>query len=218
MLCRGGGERFLGICTIEEMVRAGGQTKLFDAQASLPSGFVYRPDFLTKQEEAELIGYIEDLPLEHAIGGAGYTAKRRYMNFGWSYDFKTGKLVQGPPLPHWLTPCARKIAKWLDIPKSCVVEALVQEYPVGGAIGWHRDNESFDSIIGVSLSSWCRMRLRPLRSQLRRLRMTRDVTGIDLEPRSAYLMQKDSRWLYQHSIPPTRDLRYSITFRTLPRR
>lgn len=198
------------------MVRSCGQTKLFDTSVTLPSGFIYRPNFLTPKEETELLGYIEDLPLEHAVGGGIYKARRRYINFGWSYDFKTGKLVQGPPLPHWLQPCARKIAKWLDIPKSHVVEALVQEYSVGSAIGWHRDNESFDCIIGVSLLGWCRMRLRPLYSRLRPARKTTDVRAIELEPCSAYLLQKDSRWLYQHSIAPTRSLRYSITFRTLP--
>lgn len=199
------------------MPRAAHQAKLFDTQVQLPGGFIYRPQFLTRTEEEELIGYIEDLPLEYAVGGAGYLAKRRYMNFGWSYSYKTGKLIEGPPLPHWLTPTARKIAKWLDIPKKHVVEALVQEYTEGSAIGWHRDNETFDSIIGISLSGWCRMRLRPIRSRLRRLRKTSDVLAIDLEPRSAYLMQGDSRWLHQHSIVPTRALRYSITFRTLPR-
>lgn len=197
------------------MVRAATQKKLFDVAASLPSGFVYRPDFLTSVEEAELIGYLEDLPLHHSVGSAGYEAKRRVMHFGWSYDFNAGKLIPGPALPFWLMPTARKIAKWLDIPASCVVEALVSEYPPTAAIGWHRDNEMFDSIVGISLSGWCRLRLRPIRTRFRR-REAKDVTGLDIEPRSAYLMQKDSRWNYQHSIPPVASLRYSITFRTLP--
>lgn len=203
-------------CTVSTMSRAGFQGKLFDMGASLPSGFVYRPEFLTREEELELLGYIEDLPLEHAVGDGKYKARRRYMNFGWSYNYHTGRLVKGPALPHWLTPYARKIAKWLDIPQWRVVEALVQEYSVGSAIGWHRDNETFEHIIGISLSGWCRMRLRPIRSRMRRPRLLTDVTALELEPRSVYLMQRDSRWLFQHSIPPTKNLRYSITFRTLP--
>jgi alkylated DNA repair dioxygenase AlkB len=198
------------------MVRSAAQSKLFDTQATLPSGFVYRPDFLTRAEEAELIGYIEDLPLDHSVDGDGHVAKRRIINFGWSYDFEKGRLVPGPVLPSWLTPLARKIAKWLDIPSACVVEALITEYPEGAAIGWHRDNESFDHIIGISLSGWCRLRLRPIRSRMVRKRLGREVIGIDVEPRSAYLMQNDSRWLYQHSVPAVTALRYSITFRTLP--
>jgi alkylated DNA repair dioxygenase AlkB len=198
------------------MPRHATQIKLFDTQTSLPSGFVYRPDFLTKEEECDLIGYLEDLPLRHAMDGEGRIARRRVMNFGWSYDFDKGKLIEGSALPAWLTSTARKIAKWLDIPQKCVVEALVTEYPPGSAIGWHRDNESFEHIIGISLSGWCRLRLRPIYSRLHRARSIRDVTSLDIEPRSAYLMQNDARWLFQHSVPAVEGLRYSITFRTLP--
>jgi alkylated DNA repair dioxygenase AlkB len=42
------------------------------------------------------------------------------------------------------------------------------------------------------------------------------VVSIELEPRSAYIMQKDIRWKWQHSVAATKTLRYSITFRTLP--
>lgn len=198
------------------MSRAGFQGKLFDVGTSFPNGFVYRPDFLTLAEELALLGYIEDLPLEYVVGGGIYQGKRRYMNFGWSYNYNTGKLVKGPPLPHWLTPYAHKIAKWLDIPKTHVVEALVQEYPLGSGIGWHRDNETFEHIVGISLSGWCRMRLRPLRSRITRKRVGTDILALELEPRSAYVMQRESRWLYQHSVSQVRNLRYSITFRTLP--
>jgi alkylated DNA repair dioxygenase AlkB len=195
-------------------MRSAGQPKLFDTASTLPSGFVYRPDFLTQAEEAEIVGYLEDLPLERSLGSAGYYAKRRVMNFGWGYDFKKGRIVPGDPLPPWLMPVARKAAKWIDISPSRVVEALISEYEPGAAIGWHRDNEGFEHVIGVSLSGWCRLRLRPLRRFERHL--PKEVTSIELEPRSAYLLQDDSRWQYQHSIPPTRGLRYSITFRTLP--
>jgi alkylated DNA repair dioxygenase AlkB len=35
-----------------------------------------------------------------------------------------------------------------------------------------------------------------------------------LEPRSLYMMQGPIRWQWQHSMLPTKSLRYSITFRT----
>ncbi len=195
--------------------RSGEQSTLFDIGTTLPNGFVYRPDFLTKEEEAELISYFGDLPLEHPMTEE-YAAKRRIMNFGWGYDFEHERLVKGPPLPPFLAGVQRKVAKWLDIPMTRVVEALITEYTGGAQIGWHRDNESFDAIIGISLGSWCRMRLRPLSSRTRGRRSGKEVTWINLEPRSAYLMQNESRWLYQHSIPKVENLRYSITLRTLP--
>ena len=33
--------------------------------------------------------------------------------------------------------------------------------------------------------------------------------------RHALVLRDDARWRWQHSIPPTKALRYSITFRTL---
>lgn len=45
-----------------------------------------------------------------------------------------------------------------------------------------------------------------------------DVTTLELEPRSAYLMRGPARWDWQHSISETRELRYSIIFRTARRR
>jgi hypothetical protein len=39
---------------------------------------------------------------------------------------------------------------------------------------------------------------------------------MDLEPRSAYSITGHARWGWQHAISPTKELRYSITFRTLP--
>jgi alkylated DNA repair dioxygenase AlkB len=197
------------------MFAAYGQPRLFETENPFPSGFAYRPDFLTPEEENELMGYCEDLPLFHPVQ-EGYEAKRRIMNFGWSYDFAKAKLVKGPALPPFLQPLARKVAKWLDIPKGRVVEALITEYPPGASIGWHRDNETFESIIGISLSGWCRMRLRPRRSRFIR-RTIRDVVSVPLAPRSAYLMQEKSRWDFQHSIAPVETFRYSITFRTLPK-
>jgi len=134
------------------------------------------------------------------------------MNFGYGFEFDADVPVKGPPLPPFLRPLQRKVAKWLDVPVARVVEALVTEYQPGTPIGWHRDREMFDAIIGVSLAGWCTLQLRPIRDK------TKGATlSLPLEPRSAYLMQNESRWDWQHHIPPTKTLRYSITFRTLPK-
>lgn len=208
------------------MARIDTQASLFETKQRFPEGFVYRPNFLTVEEEAELLGYIEDLPLVHGSLGE-YTAKRRLINFGWGYDFKNRKIIPGSPLPPFLRPLQRKVAKWLHIPASHVGEALITEYTEGAAIGWHVDSEPCEHIVGISLAGWSLMRLRPVhpsgysdasRSRLRGSpRMKRDIATHALGPRSAYILQGDSRWFYQHSIPPVEELRYSITFRTLLR-
>lgn len=67
-------------------------------------------------------------------------------------------------------------------------------------------------VIGVSRLSACRMRFQ------RRAKETRVVYAVELEPRSGYVLGGSSRSAWQHSIPPTKALRYSITFRSLRRR
>jgi DNA oxidative demethylase len=91
-----------------------------------------------------------------------------------------------------------------------LVQALVSRYPAGAGIGWHRDAPMFGSrIAGVSLCAPCRMRFQ------RTVRGERSVAAIELAPRSAYVLSGKARWSWQHSVPPTKELRYSVTFRTL---
>lgn len=198
-------------------MRAGSQYKLFDHETKLPNGFVYRPDFITAEEEELLIAFIEGGGLEHATGGdkGHYKAKRRHAHYGWGYDFKKEKLIPGPPLPRFLQRFSHRIEKWRGWKRGSVVEALVNEYRPGSALGFHRDNEKFEHVVGISLAGWCRMRLRPLQKRGAKRRAS-DVVALELEPRSIYVMQGDVRWKYQHAVAPTKTLRYSITFRTLP--
>ena len=79
-------------------------------------------------------------------------------------------------------------------------------------VGWHRDMPDFAVIAGISLAAPARMRFRPYPP---RKVPARERLGIELEPRSAYVMRNDVRWQWQHSIAPTEALRYSITLRTL---
>lgn len=199
------------------MKRSGSQYKLFETDARLTNGFLYKPDFISSEEEELLIAFIQGRQLSHAVGGTEgqYKAKRRHMNFGWSYDFERKSFIPGPPLPRFLQRFARRIEKWLDIPRGSVVEALLNEYTPGSALGWHRDNEEFEHIVGISLCGWIRMRLRPL--SRKGDTHAKDAVSLELEPRSVYVMQGDVRWNWQHSVAAARTLRYSITFRTLPK-
>lgn len=198
------------------MKRSGDQYKLFETSAQFENGLLYRPEFITPEEEELLLSFIETAPLTHGKGGPedAYESKRRYANFGWNYDFERKKLIPGPPLPPFLGRFARKIEKWLDLPKGSVVEALINEYVPGAALGWHTDNEPFEHVVGISLLGWARMRFRPIRKK--GSRDTKEVLSLELEPRSAYAMQGKVRFHFQHSVAATKTTRYSITFRTLP--
>jgi alkylated DNA repair dioxygenase AlkB len=177
------------------------------APQSLPEGFRYQPDFLSPDEEAALAAVVEQLPFA-AFDFHGYIAKRRIVEYGWEYDFGTRKASRAPELPDFLLPLRNRAAAFAGIAAPDLVEAVVTEYPPGAPIGWHRDVPQFEMIIGISLLSSCRMRLKPYRAEGK-------LVSVILEPRSLYVISGPARWNYQHSIPAVEKLRYSITFRTL---
>ena len=187
------------------------QRNLFDGASGLPEGFAYEPAFLTSAEEASLLDVIRGLPLENSQYKE-FTAKRRTVSYGSEYDFSAHQLDDAPPLPGFLLPLREKIAAWAGISAEKFVHGLVSEYQPGTPLGWHRDVPNFELIAGVSLGGWARMRLRPYcPGQPNR---KQDVIALELAPRSAYVMRETARWQWQHSISPTKELRYSITFRT----
>jgi alkylated DNA repair dioxygenase AlkB len=71
------------------------------------------------------------------------------------------------------------------------------------------DKPQFGDIVGVSLLSPTEFRLR------RRVGNRWERRRLTLLPRSIYLMSGEVREEWEHSIPKTTALRYSITFRTL---
>ena len=187
------------------------QRNLFDAASALPEGFHYEPEFLTPAEESALLDVIRNLPLENSQYKE-FTAKRRTVSYGSEYDFSANSLEEAPALPEFLLPLREKIAQWAGVAADRFVHGLVIEYQPGTPLGWHRDVPNFELIAGVSLGGWARMRLRPYRpGQSNR---KQDVIALELAPRSAYVMRAAARWQWQHSISPTKELRYSITFRT----
>jgi alkylated DNA repair dioxygenase AlkB len=191
------------------------QGELFGGPA-LPEGFVYQPDFIGVDEEKALLQAIAGLTLEEARFRE-YTAKRRVAYFGHGYDFSSNRLDEAPPIPDFLMPLRERMARWMGVVPEDFTHALVSEYRAGTPLGWHRDAPDFERLGGVSLGGWARMKLRPYERRDQRT-ARQNVIGLDLAPRSAYQMQGIARWHWQHSIPPTRELRYSITFRTLVRK
>jgi alkylated DNA repair dioxygenase AlkB len=178
---------------------------------ALPEGFVFQPDFIGPDEEQALLDAISRLALEEAKYKQ-YTARRRIAYFGFGYDFSANRLGEAPPAPAFLEPLRDKVAAWMGLAPQALEQALVTEYRPGTPLGWHRDAPDFGRVAGVSLGGWARMRLR------RYPRGKDEPIVLELAPRSAYQMQGPARWQWQHSIPATRELRYSITFRTLVRR
>jgi alkylated DNA repair dioxygenase AlkB len=188
-----------------------GHGDLFGFSQPFPEGFVHAREFVTPDEEAALLEFIRALPLQEATYKE-YTAKRRTVSYGGKYDYTSNVLNPAPGIPDFLMPLRDKIAAWVGIPADEFVHGLVSEYRPGTPLGWHRDVPDFEAIVGVSLGGTAKMKLRPYKPGERNLKQ--DVIDLTLEPRSAYLIRGTARWGWQHSIAATKELRYSITFRT----
>jgi len=165
---------------------------------------------VTAAEEAALVEFIGQLPLEEARY-LQYTARRRIASFGGSYDFSSQELRAAGPIPEFLHPIRARIAALMGTPPESVNHALVAEYQPGTPLGWHRDVPDFELVGGLSLLGRARMRFRPYPHR----KGDRTALKLDLDPRSAYAMRGPARWQWQHAISPTVELRYSLTFRTL---
>jgi alkylated DNA repair dioxygenase AlkB len=174
----------------------------------VPEGFAYRPDALSPAEERHLVEHLGRLPLKD-FEFHGFTARRRTISFGWHYDFGRARLSQADAIPAWLLPLRAVAADVAGVAPEQLPHVLILEYSAGATIGWHRDKAVFGDVIGISLLSPCRLRLR------RKAGSRWERASLTLEPRSAYLLRGPSRTEWEHSIPAVDALRYSITFRTL---
>jgi alkylated DNA repair dioxygenase AlkB len=173
-----------------------------------PEGLLYRPELIAPDEEAQLLDLLGDLRFDPIVMH-GQAAKRTARHYGLGYDYGSRTPVPGEPVPGWLLPLRARAAELGGMDPAELVEILVQRYPPGATIGWHRDAPAFGTVIGVSLAGAGRLRFQRGRGNERR------VWELLLEPRSGYLLGGRARSSWQHSIPPAKELRYSITFRTL---
>ncbi len=185
------------------------QQELFALPPALPAGFTYAPGFLSGAQEAQLLEHIQALSFQEAQYKE-WRARRRIVSFGGSYDFSRQQLKPAPPIPEFLHALRAQIGAWTRTAPARLQHAVIAEYRPATPLGWHRDVPDFEDIIGVSLLGRARMRFRPWPPKPQQ----RASQTIELEPRSAYRMRGEARWQWQHAISPTRELRYSITFRT----
>jgi alkylated DNA repair dioxygenase AlkB len=174
----------------------------------MPSGLLHQDEFLSRQDEEGLLAEIRSLPLEEAKYKA-FTAKRRIAAYGSSYDFDTNELGPAPEIPAFLLPLKKRAAGLIGVKEQDIRHALVTEYRPGTELGWHRDIGEFGIVVGVSLGGACRMRFRRYPPE-----KGAKVFNLDLAPRSVYVLRDEIRWRWQHSVARTKELRYSITFRT----
>ena len=172
---------------------------------------MYRPGLLTVDEETDVLRVLDALDFDPIVMH-GVAARRTARHYGLDYDYEARTPKPGEPVPDWILPVRERAAALGGLDPEELVEVLVQRYPEGSTIGWHRDAPAFGTVIGVSLLGSSRLRFQRGKGEERR------VWEVLVEPRSGYVLAGEARTKWQHSIPPTKELRYSITFRTLRKR
>ncbi|MXY50993.1 MAG: alpha-ketoglutarate-dependent dioxygenase AlkB [Gammaproteobacteria bacterium] len=176
-------------------------------------GFAYLPNFITAEEEDELLQHIDDAEWSTEL-------KRRVQHYGWRYDYGQRQIDESMrlgELPFW----ADKIAKRL-VAKGLVAElpdqVIVNEYCGKQGISPHVDQpKSFaEPVATVSLLESWGMKFRR--------RGGEEKTEKTLERRSVAVLSGDARYKWTHEIPSRktervdgkripRERRISLTFR-----
>lgn len=183
------------------------QFALFASSASEPDGLRYAAEFISPAAEGTLIGRIRELPLQPFQFGQ-YEGKRRVASFGFRYDYSQRRLQAADPIPDWLGSIIKRVEAFGGH-ETPISQVLCTEYDTGVGIGWHRDKPHFGEVFGLSLGSACKFRFRRAAD-----RGWQRFT-LNAEPRSLYMMAGPAREIWEHSIPPVEQPRYSITFRTM---
>jgi alkylated DNA repair dioxygenase AlkB len=184
------------------------QQSLFDAAPDLPEGMTYAEEIISPADEQRLVHHIGTLPLKPFEFVGGLKGNRKVISFGFRYDWGAHQLQQADDIPPPLLSLREQAAAFAGIDVERLQQVLVTEYAPGAGIGWHKDRPQFDQVIGVSLLAPCLFRLR------RKAGVKWERKSFTAQPRSAYLLSGASRHGWEHSIPPLKELRYSVTFRS----
>ena len=173
-------------------------------------GLALREDFLTREEEEELIKNIDDQPWNTSL-------KRRTQHYGYMYDYTSKSVAKRTdPIPEWCDFVVERLCT-LGVLEQKPNQMIINEYHPGQGIYPHVDdvNSFKNGIVSVSLGSSIVMDFIKNDNPREKRMMT-------LTPRSALSMHDQARYQWRHGItarnkdgqiPRTR--RVSLTFRTL---
>jgi alkylated DNA repair dioxygenase AlkB len=174
----------------------------------LIAGLRYAEAVVGEAEEEQLIERLIRTDLS-PFRFHGWLGNRKTKSFGWRYDFDDASFAPTDPVPGWLAPLRETAAVFAGVQAEDFVHVLLARYDPGAGIGWHRDRDVFDQVVGISLAAPATLRFR------RRKPGGFDRANLEVAPRSAYLLSGEARREWEHSITPGDALRFSITFRTL---
>ena len=184
------------------------QPDLFAAPSPALPGLSLARNIVTTDEERSLVAAIDGVALS-PFRFHGWIGKRLTVSFGWKYDFDNASFGPTDPIPGFLHFLRARAAAFAGLAECELVQAILIRYDPGAGIGWHRDRDVFNHVIGVSLGTPAIMRFR------RRIGTIYKRASALLEPRSVYHLSGEARHVWEHSIAPMEQARLSVTFRTL---
>ncbi len=180
-----------------------------------PVGLIYRPAFLTTEEEAALVRELDRNPWSHEL-------KRRVQHFGYRYDYRARTVTPDTylgPLPAWLRDIGERLVRaghFERLPE----QVIANEYLPGQGISAHVDCVPCfgDAIVSISLLSPCEMVFRQTNGD--------GLATQILQPGSLLALHGPARYEWTHGIPARRSdivggvklaraRRVSLTFRTV---
>ena len=155
-----------------------------------PPGLIYRPDFITQEEEPQLLACIDAAEWSTEL-------QRRVQQYGWYYDYKKRRIdesVRVPALPGWARDLGRRLVNdglMPDLPD----QLIVNEYDGEQGITPHVDHpdDFAEHIATVSLLETWDMRFT--------LGRTEKPFDQPLERRSVAVLTGDARSVWKHEIP-----------------
>ena len=177
-------------------------------EAPLIDGLSYVEGVISEAEEHALLDRLGKLDLA-PFKFHGWLGNRKTHSFGWRYDFEDASFTPADPLPEWLHPIREHAAAFAGLAPGEFVHVLLARYDPGAGIGWHRDRDVFEQVVGISMGTPATLRFR------RRKPGGFGRASLEVAPRSAYLLSGEARREWEHSIAPGDQLRFSVTFRTL---
>uniref|UniRef100_A0A6C0JHV7 Fe2OG dioxygenase domain-containing protein n=1 Tax=viral metagenome TaxID=1070528 RepID=A0A6C0JHV7_9ZZZZ len=177
------------------------------------NGLTIVKDFITKDQELELLEKMKDLEWNG-------TLLRKSRHYGYNYNYKTKNITYEDylgNLPSWLDPYILKIFKFGYI-YEYPDQVTINRYLPGEGIAAHIDVPRIfkEKLYSISLGSGCNIVFEK----------DDEYHSYYIPPRTFMLMEDSARYLYKHGIrrfksdmvldkEVERDIRYSITFRNV---
>lgn len=156
------------------------------AEGSAPEGLYFNPDFISLEEEAELLKWLDSHKWENV--NKSNPKSRRVQQYGYGYGYRSHSLTPGPPMEGPILDLANRMkATGFIEPIQCIVN----EYYRDQGIAAHIDSKNFGpTVFNVSMGA----------PAILKFKRDGEVFDCYLPPRSLVVMTGEARYSWTHEI------------------